>query len=251
MFQLYKPHSSFKEPEDKDVVIWRYMDFTKFYSMIDSRTLLFTNLSTLDDSFEGFLPKANIKQWTTFPEEMPEDEYEEENDDDDDETKGWIPEHDLKTIKDARKHLFISSWHVNEYESTAMWKLFLKSNEGVAIKSTYNDLKKSLYLAKEDVYLGLIKYIDYTTYKLKSNNIFDLALHKRKSFEHERELRAIIFERSKSPLFIPVDLEILIDRIYTPPTAKPWFRALVERVFEKNDLDKKVVQSSLADEQLY
>ena len=239
---MYKPHSSFKEPEDKDVVIWRYMDFTKFYFMIDSRALLFTNLSTLDDSFEGFIPKANLENWTTFPEDMPEEEQK---------AKKWIPEHDLDAIKVAKQCLYISSWHVNEYESTAMWKLYLKSNEGVAVKSTYNKLKQSLHLTEDDVHLGLIKYIDYNTYSLKSNNLFNTALHKRKSFEHERELRAIILKNSDSPLFIPIDLEILMDRIYTPPTAKPWFRTLVERVLEKNNLDKKVVQSSLADDQLY
>ena len=34
----------------------------------------------------------------------------------------------------------VNCWHINEHESAAMWDLYLKSNEGIAIQSTYQKL---------------------------------------------------------------------------------------------------------------
>jgi len=34
---MYQKHIDFKPPEDENVKIWRYMDFTKFVSLIDKK----------------------------------------------------------------------------------------------------------------------------------------------------------------------------------------------------------------------
>src|SRR5438034_4947251 len=38
--------------------IWRYLDFTKFVALLDSRSLFFARVSTLEDPFEGSFPPA-------------------------------------------------------------------------------------------------------------------------------------------------------------------------------------------------
>jgi len=38
----------------------------------------------------------------------------------------------------------INCWHMNDHESAAMWKLYLKSDEGIAIQSTYRKLKDAI-----------------------------------------------------------------------------------------------------------
>lgn len=50
---------------------------------------------------------------------------------------------------------------MNDYESAAMWKLFLKTNEGVAIQTTYGRLFDSLDKLPKPVYVSTVKYIDY------------------------------------------------------------------------------------------
>jgi len=40
-----------------------------------------------------------------------------------------------------RRYVFVNPWHKNEFESAAMWKLYLKSEEGVAIRTTVERLK--------------------------------------------------------------------------------------------------------------
>lgn len=85
----------------------------------------------------------------------------------------------------------VNCWHANEHESAAMWKLYLKSDEGIAIQSTYKRLKESI-IDDEDVLIGKVNYIDYETDIIDPNNQYGSLIHKRKSFEHEKEIRAVI-----------------------------------------------------------
>jgi hypothetical protein len=39
----------------------------------------------------------------------------------------------LKFYKTHREQVAISSWHINEYESFAMWQIFTQNTEGLAI----------------------------------------------------------------------------------------------------------------------
>jgi hypothetical protein len=70
-------------------------------------------------------------------------------------------------------------------------------------------------------------------------------MHKRKSFEHERELRAILWLISfrnyvpiegKSPpppdvgISLPVDLDRLIEAVYVAPTSPEWFYDLAKKI---------------------
>ncbi len=43
---------------------------------------------------------------------------------------------DTEVHKKIREIHFVSCWHENETESEAMWKLYLKSGDGVAIQTT-------------------------------------------------------------------------------------------------------------------
>src|SRR5919112_3013990 len=53
-------HPVFAPPPDPNVKIWRYMDFTKYVSMLDSGGLYFSRSDLLGDPFEGSSSQANI-----------------------------------------------------------------------------------------------------------------------------------------------------------------------------------------------
>lgn len=57
---MYEAHPIFLQPECEEARVWRYMDFTKFVSFIESRCLYFTRADNFDDPFEGSLPKMTI-----------------------------------------------------------------------------------------------------------------------------------------------------------------------------------------------
>jgi hypothetical protein len=153
------------------------------------------------------------------------------------------------------RHL-ISCWHMNEHESAAMWKLYSSSNEAVCIRSTYRRLRRCL---PQCVFVGEVSYIDYETGGFSLGKVFNAIMHKRLSFAHERELRAIFWEQDGTPdaqpykpqiddsgLAMEVDLPALIERVYVSPTAAPWFADLVRAMTKKYELAFPVDQSVLA-----
>ncbi len=146
-----------------------------------------------------------------------------------------------------------------------MWKVYLKSNEGIAIQSREGGLHDCLRASGKEILVESVKYIDYETDSLPDAGLLTPFLHKRKSFEHERELRALFADNSAlteivtkdrksrpggisfaSGLPIPVDLDRLIERVFVAPTAPGWFQELVKSVLEKYDLkNKEVIKSSI------
>lgn len=247
---MYKEHPIFEKPENENARIWRYMDFTKFVSLLDKSALFFTRADKLDDPFEGSYSKANVK--------LRPEVY-----------KDKIPAKALAEFSAFHRELIrftaINCWHLSEYESAAMWKLYLKSNEGIAIISTFNKLKTCLNDERHNIYIGIVKYIDYGKDWLPEGNSLYPFVHKRKSFQHEQELRAVIqgfsykkdggIDWSKSPfnggIYVPVDLDILFDKIYLAPTCPKWLFDLVKALTKKFELNKEVLQSSLDDVPVY
>ena len=165
------------------------------------------------------------------------------------------------TFKGLVQNYLISCWHMNEHESAAMWKLYSSSNEAVCVQSTYRRFRGCL---PPCVLIGEVNYIDYETQGFSPANGFNFIMHKRLSFTHERELRAIFWEMMGTPdaqpykariepsgLAIEVDLPALIERVYVSPTAAPWFANLVAAITAKCGFAFPVKQSALAEAPLY
>ena len=51
-------HQVFAQPANPDTKIWRYMNFTKFVSMLEHQALWFSRADKLGDPFEGSMPKT-------------------------------------------------------------------------------------------------------------------------------------------------------------------------------------------------
>ncbi len=58
---VYKMRQGYKSPSDPDIKIWRYIDFTKFISMIHGSRLHFARLDSLGDPFEGAAPRKVLE----------------------------------------------------------------------------------------------------------------------------------------------------------------------------------------------
>lgn len=168
-------------------------------------------------------------------------------------------------FQNLRNYIFINSWHESQHESAAMWKLYLKSNEGIAIQSTFGRLKDCFKQGTPDIYIGQVYYRDYIKEKIPESNFFAPFTHKRKSFEHEKEVRATLMyyqttkdglpNLSKPPSSdgrgVSVDLDKLIANIYVAPENPKWFLELVNAVTKKYGLNITPIQSSLDAKPLY
>ena len=140
---------------------------------------------------------------------------------------------------------FINCWHENEHESEAMWKLYTSTlDQGIAIKTSYKKLYTSLG-RNPSIHIGRINYIDF---KNNFAGINDSFWFKRKSFEHEKEVRAIFQDREAKNEFgklIPINLNILIDKIYISPTSQTWFKDIVVDILSRYNIKKKIAESSM------
>ncbi len=241
---MYKEHNVFETPPH-DVVLWRYLDFTKFVSLLELHALFFARADRLGDPFEGSYSKANI--------ELRPELY-----------KGRIPDDTFKQLAKFSKELprftLISCWHESTHESAAMWRLYSRETDGIAIKTNSASFTKS-FTCDEDIYIGRVKYVDYETDFIPEGQTFYPYLHKRKSFEHEREVRAMtrtiplkdgkldvsqdICETGK---YYPIDVFLLVNEVVVAPYAPDWFLELVHSVAARYDLKASVTKSALADE---
>ena len=101
--------------------------------------------------------------------------------------------------------------------------------------------------------------MDYATEFFEVNGLFSLAIHKRKSFEFEKEVRCICMKmpeglkEKQSPLDIetptgikiPINLDVLIDKIYLSPYAPSYLEENVKMIMDKWELHKDVINSDL------
>jgi len=145
-----------------------------------------------------------------------------------------------------------------------MWKLYSTTNESVCLQGTFGRLR---HVLDADIHIGMINYISYELDKIPAGNTFWPLMHKRKSFEHERELRAIWTKIDKiseagpavasgheyqtapeTTIWKRVNLESLVESVFISPTAKPWFTDLVKGVLMRYGLSLPVRQSDLAAE---
>lgn len=253
---MYTEHPEFEPPENEEIKVWRYMDFTKFVSLIDTQCLYFARADKFDDPFEGSLPRKNVHARLLSLASL-------------DMSQGEVnalldSQNQLMDItRHYKKFVAINCWHANGHESAAMWKLYLKSNEGIAIQSTYKRLRDSI-IDDRQVYLGKVKYIDYENDVIRSYNMLAPYMHKRKSFEHEREIRAVagipwattdIKITEQEPvdygIQIRIDIESLIEKIYIAPSTPKWFADLVGSVTTLYNCTFKVVQSKLDEQPVF
>lgn len=257
---MYKEHPAFEKPQNENVKIWRYMDFAKFVSLLDKSALFFTIADELGDPFEGSYPRQNVQQRATLHKKWLNTLPTQFKD-----IFGQRPRAIGEFYKSLRRCIFINSWHESEHESDAMWELYLKRCKGIVIQSTFSHLRDCFGNETPDIYIGKVRYIDYLKDVISEENFFNPFLRKRRGFEHDIEVRAIVFAYGKiengmpnlpPPAFptgmpVLVDLDKLIDIIYLAPTSPTWFHELVKSVTSKYGLNKEVLPSSLDNKPVY
>jgi hypothetical protein len=179
---MYAAHNEFPQPRDENAKLWRYMDFTKLVSMLESQSLFLARADRLGDSFEGSYPLPTFNSRLPPPDDVPADERE-----------AYVlgVHHRAVANRQQPKFMAVSCWHMNQYESAAMWRLYLKSDEGLAIQTRYATLREAV--TDETIsFMGVVRYIDYEKQWFQEGNVLTAFMHKRRSFEHEREVRIIV-----------------------------------------------------------
>lgn len=231
--------------DGSDIKTWRYIDLGKFISFLQTGQLFLTNSQFFDDPFEGSLPgkfrgsKEFLKERYDLPEASEEAMH--------------------SKLQRYRKHTFISSWHMNNYESAAMWGIYTKSNESIAIQSTYRRLIDTV---GQQAAIGAVGYIDYEKDPIPMDDLAIPFLFKRKSFMYEQELRVIHIdydeagkhEDKKMPKAVhPIDIDTnnLIEKIYLSPKSHDYLLDLLGELVPDYGVQAELKRSDLDKDPLY
>jgi len=233
---VYLENSAFLTP-DYDGKLWRYFDLAKFFSLVLQNRLFFASLSLLRelDPLEGYWSKVDY--YTQFPDD-----------------KDWDSARQLSD--NFAKITFINSWHMNEYESAAMWRIY---GEQIAVQTTFKRLITSF--PEDDIFASLVRYIDHRSELIHRPNMptaYAPAMVKSKSYEHEKEVRVLlpdhprkslitqegnnleklieIYPYSGKGIYVRVDLRSMIETIYVAPKLPEWHLDLITNIMERVDL---------------
>ena len=227
---MYINNSNITLPDDNDTIVWKYLDLSKFLDMLLSRQLFMSRSDKFEDQYEGTFSEPTFEEIKKIAANNPKF---------------------LDYYKSHREKVVISSWHINEYESFAMWQIFTKNNEGLAIQSTIGRLKEALRPENRiEQYIGNVNYIDYKKEYIPFDDTFFPFLFKRKSFQYEREVRIISDVSAQNisvneGLKINVDLNQLIEKIYIHPKSENWYKKLVIELVSKLDFKIEIEKSDL------
>jgi hypothetical protein len=232
---MYLDNPNIKLPENPNTIVWKYLDLSKFLDLLLSQKLFMSRSDKFEDQYEGTFSEPTFEEIKKLATDNPEF---------------------LNYYKTHREKVAISSWHINEYESFAMWQIFTQNSEGLAIQSTIGRLQKALKPETNFTqYIGEVNYIDYKKEYIPFDDLFFPFLFKRKSFQYEREVR-IISDISESKitindgLKINVDINQLIEKIYIHPKSENWYKKLVIQLvselgfnfeIEKSDLESDIL----------
>jgi hypothetical protein len=223
------------------------MDLPRFLDLLENESLHFARLDQLNDPFEG-LPSLPVLHWPDpFRRLLPQGDLL-------DSISTMLDQSDQahkKSILFHRNTSYVSCWHMNEHESAAMWDLY--SNRGIAIQSTFERLCGAFGEDSDTkIQIGQVAYHDYENDWVASLDLFGGAFNKRLSYEHEREIRALVrlyppddewhedmaerFATHPTGIPVPVNVRTLIQRVVVSSQQRPWFRALVPRLLKRYDL---------------
>ena len=262
---MYKELDGITSPED-DAVLWRYMSLEKFANILATQSLFFTRADNFDDKFEGHIPRQIMSIYKSVT-----GIYEKKN-------LPEVPEGStLEFAYGLRKHVMCNCWYQAEQESMAMWDKYHMRNSGIAIKTTTENLKNSLP-DRFDVFIGAIQYLeDHNKIGVLENVSIPNLVHypyfyKRKSFEHEHEVRVLIevesllrnyfsdqgvskipFERELYKIGMPIEIsvETLIGEnggLSISPYAEQWVIDTVASIVGQYGFQFSVNRSRLSDE---
>lgn len=120
---MYNDDQSIKLNTDPNTIVWKYLDLSKFVDLLLFEKLFMSRSDKFEDQYEGTFSEPTFEEIKRLAADEP----------------GF-----LDFYKTKRKNVVISSWHLNEYESFAMWQIFTQKNEGLAIQSTIGRVQSAL-----------------------------------------------------------------------------------------------------------
>ncbi len=242
---------------DSNYKIVKYLDLTKFISLIHKKALFFCRLDKLEDHFEGTTSKAtHEKRLELSKHRLPLSHK----------FKQMTPDEvildideDIKAEKKLKALNCVSCWNKGDSESAALWKIYSDFHKGIMITSSVSKMVDSFKKTNEKINLSEINYINYEKDLMPYGNIMYPVIHKHSAYNFEDEVRLIhtvdfgaglVYDWTKEEIsggkYIDVNLDILIDKIIISPYSPKWYLDIIQDLCYKYGLNIEVKNSILS-----
>lgn len=237
------PENLFDVPDDNPQ-IWRFIDHSKFIWMLQNSSLYFRRTDLMSDPYEGHPPITYLQEELEDLRNRRESINEILSPDGVDAPLPPAQPGDvLEPFEHFRRCYYINCWHENDHESVAMWKLFLSSGNGVAIKTNFETIYSAIKDSNEfKVSGGRMNYEDYEEFDFDVSNIISAHTMKQQEYNYENEIRfslyspppteeeehgpgdSVNYQYDNQEKGIPIELkfEELIDEVRISPYSPSW-----------------------------
>lgn len=236
---LFSGETRWKPSEpDATATLWRYMSFAKLCSLLERRNLFFSLVGDMEDRYEGFICPSSLGPGDSL---LPAESQ------------------SVELLHKSARSALINCWAESDHESALMWTTYAGA-EGVAIRTTFQDLKESICSSTEyPVSFGQVEYVGYPQQvpRLGWSPLF----HKRIEYRGEEEVRAMLPVPPVDPdvgaihldpdvseqrgRYVPVDLDILVKQVVVSSQAEPWFTEVVNSAVQRAAVRACVIPSTI------
>jgi hypothetical protein len=220
----------------EDTPLWRYVTYPVYLEFLRTKSLHFTRVDQLDrdDPHEGrfLLPS----EWEEIARRR----------------RREVPE-------PARSQFGVSCWCAADGERTSLWERY-STPFGVALRTTLGRLRRALRRHGDAVRVDAVVYEeDPSLVRDHGLDILRWMLRKRRAFEDEQEIRAVVWSlaaKGREPsdalpaggVDLPVDPKALVEEVWVGPPWTPWFHEQVREVSALLGLPaRRVRRSTLMD----
>lgn len=166
---------------------------------------------------------------------------------------------------DARANYYANCWRLGTDENLEIWEQYA-DGRGVAIETTYDQMERFVAPEQEDLYMGIVRYLDYEEEFTPTGIFYALYFYKHRTFDGEQEFRVLV-NRGGNPIIrtdgqetppesrpdnpphinLSADMDALINRVVLSPGADDEVRAQVEATVDEHGVSAPVVPSRLVD----
>jgi len=236
----------------------KYMDMTKFVSMLFKRSLFFCRVDKLEDKFEGTSHQTNFEARVREVKQMQNSGRLQTNWDD---AKIREDEKYMEIFEKQQRSLHcIDCWNISNGESAALWKIYSDFSKGIMIQSSVPKLIDAFQNTEEALGMSEVQYKLYKETVLPYGNSNYPFLYKQKAYNYENEIRLLYSLTEKAEnwqydwtkedveegVYIKVDLEKLIDKIVLSPYSPKWFFELVTDASKRYGLNTTIEKSEFS-----
>jgi len=228
---MYKKDPRFETPNDASK-IWQYLNYDKFESLVRNEALYFCSIDTLKklDPFEGSYYACKLL-----------------NEIDTSAAQNFVDQ-----MNRCGPPIAVNCWHLSESDSMAMWKIY-SGKKGIAVQTTIQKLKAVFSRYSDSVWIGKIFYtdepIDHPTGW--SADKFMACMTKRKCYEHEKEVRAFVWDTTEisrtedGSAIVPIKTNNIFENIILSPDSEMGLMEKVRSLLIKHRVNIEPIKSQV------